>query len=84
MTQPLEVATLLVEDARSFRKPLLTSWMGAAQTMDGRARFAQAGIPSFSTPEAAVELIPTSPPITAISVCSRKFRHPYRIVMLRM
>jgi acetyltransferase len=55
MTQPLEVATLLVEDARSFRKPLLTSWMGAAQTMDGRARFAQAGIPSFSTPEAAVE-----------------------------
>ncbi len=55
MTQPLEVATLLVEDARTFRKPLLTSWMGAAQTMDGRARFAQAGIPSFSTPEAAVE-----------------------------
>ncbi|MGZ8366453.1 MAG: bifunctional acetate--CoA ligase family protein/GNAT family N-acetyltransferase [Nitrospira sp.] len=55
MTQPLEVATLLVEDTRTFRKPLLTSWMGAAQTMDGRARFAQAGIPSFSTPEAAVE-----------------------------
>jgi acetyltransferase len=55
MTQPLEVATLLVEDARAFRKPLLTSWMGAAQTMDGRARFAQAGIPSFSNPEAAVE-----------------------------
>ena len=55
MTQPLEVATLLVEDARTFRKPLFTSWMGAAQTMDGRARFAQASIPSFSTPEAAVE-----------------------------
>jgi acetyltransferase len=55
MTQPLEVATLLVEDARTFSKPLLTSWMGAAQTMDGRARFAQAGIPSFSNPEAAVE-----------------------------
>lgn len=55
MTRPLEVATLLVEDARTFSKPLLTSWMGAAQTMDGQARFAQAGIPSFSTPEAAVE-----------------------------
>ena len=55
MTQPLEVAKLLVEDAGTFSKPLLTSWMGAAQTMDGRAQFAQAGIPSFSTPEAAVE-----------------------------
>ena len=55
MTQPLEVATLLVEDAGTFSKPLLTSWMGAAQTMEGRARFAQAGIPSSSTPEAAVE-----------------------------
>ena len=55
MTQPLEVATLLVEAAAQFSKPLLTSWMGHAQTMDGRALFAQAGIPSFSTPEAAVE-----------------------------
>jgi acetyltransferase len=55
MTQPLEVAKLLVEDAGTFSKPLLTSWMGASQTMDGRAQFAQAGIPSFSTPEAAVE-----------------------------
>jgi acetyltransferase len=55
MTQPLEVAKLLVEDAGTFSKPLLTSWMGASQTMDGRTQFAQAGIPSFSTPEAAVE-----------------------------
>lgn len=55
MTQPLEVATLLIEDAGTFTKPLLTSWMGAAHTMDGRGRFTQANIPSFSTPEAAVE-----------------------------
>ncbi len=55
MTQPLEVAKLLVEDAGKFSKPLLTSWMGASQTMDGRAQFVQAGIPSFSNPEAAVE-----------------------------
>ena len=55
MTQPLEVATLLVEDAGTFSKPLLTSWMGASQTMEGRAQFVQAGIPSFSTPEAAIE-----------------------------
>lgn len=55
MTQPVEVAQLLVQDAGTFSKPLLTSWMGAAQAMDGRAEFAQAGIPSFSTPEAAIE-----------------------------
>lgn len=55
MTQPLEVATLLVEAARKFSKPLLTSWMGHSQIIEGRGLFAQAGIPSFSTPEAAVE-----------------------------
>ena len=55
MTQPLEVAKSLVEDAEKFSKPLLTSWMGHSQTMEGRAQFAHAGIPSFSTPEAAVE-----------------------------
>jgi len=55
MTQPLEVAKLLVEIAGQFSKPLLTSWMGHFQTIEGRALFAQAGIPSFSTPEAAVE-----------------------------
>ena len=55
MTQPLEVARSLVEAAGKFSKPLLTSWMGDSQTMDGRTQFAQAGIPSFSTPEAAVE-----------------------------
>ena len=55
MTQPLEVATLLVEDAEKFSKPLLTSWMGHSQIIEGRGLFAQAGIPSFSTPEAAVE-----------------------------
>lgn len=54
MTQPLEVAQALVEAAAHFTKPLLTSWMGDAQVLAGRALFAQAGIPSFSTPEAAV------------------------------
>ena len=39
----------------TFSKPLLTCWMGDIQTKDGRAAFAQAGIPTFSTPEAAVE-----------------------------
>lgn len=55
MTQPLEAAKSLVEAAGQFSKPLLTCWMGDSQTTDGRAQFAQAGIPSFRTPEAAVE-----------------------------
>lgn len=55
MTQPLEVATSLVEAAGTFKKPLLACWMGDSQTMEGRALFARAGIPSFRTPEAAIE-----------------------------
>lgn len=35
-------------------KPLLTCWMGDATVGDSRALLAEAGIPSFRTPEAAV------------------------------
>jgi len=55
MTQPREVAQSLIEAAGKFNKPLLTCWMGGTQIMGGRSLFAQAGIPSFRTPEAAVE-----------------------------
>jgi acetyltransferase len=55
MTKPLEVAQLLIDAAGKFNKPLLTCWMGDTQIIDGRALFDKAGIPSFRTPEAAVE-----------------------------
>jgi len=55
MTKPLEVAQTLIEIAGKFNKPLLTCWMGDIQIKAGRAAFAQARIPSFSTPESAVE-----------------------------
>ncbi|MDA8254936.1 MAG: bifunctional acetate--CoA ligase family protein/GNAT family N-acetyltransferase, partial [Betaproteobacteria bacterium] len=55
MTRPLEVAQSLIEIAGKFNKPLLTSWMGDIQISEGRAAFAQARIPTFSTPESAVE-----------------------------
>jgi len=55
MTQPLEVAKLLIQSGENIDKPLLTCWMGGSQITDGKALFAQAGIPSFRTPEAAVE-----------------------------
>ena len=55
MTNPLAVATTLIEIASRFNKPLLTCWMGDIQIKAGRAAFAQARIPTFSTPESAVE-----------------------------
>jgi acetyltransferase len=55
MTNPLEVANTLIEIASRFNKPLLTCWMGDIQIKAGRTAFAQARIPTFSTPESAVE-----------------------------
>ena len=55
MTQPLEVAQMLLETASRFNKPLLTCWMGDTQIRAGRALFAQSHVPAFRTPEAAVE-----------------------------
>ena len=55
MTQPLEVAQSLLATAESINKPLLTCWMGGAQVSSGNALFVQAGIPSFRTPDAAVD-----------------------------
>jgi acetyltransferase len=55
MTDPTAVARALVELAVSCRKPLLSCWMGDTQVAEGRRLLRDAGIPSFSTPEAAVE-----------------------------
>ncbi len=55
MTQPLEAAQSLIEIAGKFNKPLLTCWMGDVQIGSARAAFVHARIPTFRTPEAAVE-----------------------------
>jgi len=55
MTEPLKVAEALIELSGKFSKPLLTCWMGFAQIVDARSAFAGAGIPTYRTPEAAVE-----------------------------
>jgi acetyltransferase len=55
MTRPVEVAQVLIAASNEFNKPLLTCWMGDIQISAARALFAQARIPSFRTPEAAVE-----------------------------
>ncbi len=56
MTRPLEVAQAVIEVAGQFNKPLLTCWMGDTQVASSREAFAQTRIPSFRTPEPAVEV----------------------------
>jgi len=55
MTHPLEVAQAMVEIADQFSKPLLTCWMGDMQIGDSRTLFSHSRIPTFRTPESAVE-----------------------------
>jgi len=56
MTKPLAVAHTVIKLSNKFNKPLLTSWMGGAQVESSRAAFKHAKIPSFRTPEPAVEV----------------------------
>ena len=56
MTKPLEVAMVVIDVARQSNKPLLTCWMGDTEVASSRAAFAKTGIPSFRTPEPAVEV----------------------------
>ena len=55
MTKPQEVAEAVVEAANRNRKPIVTSWMGGRQVNPARATFRHARIPTFNTPEAAVD-----------------------------
>jgi acetyltransferase len=55
MTAPVEVAEAVVEASANNIKPIITSWMGGAQVNPARALFRQARIPTFNTPEAAVD-----------------------------
>lgn len=55
MTAPVEVAEAVVEASASNTKPIITSWMGGTQVNPARALFRQARIPTFNTPEAAVD-----------------------------
>ncbi len=56
MTRPLEAAEAVIDVAGKFDKPLLACWMGEVQVAESRLAFAQAKIPSFRTPEPAVEV----------------------------
>ena len=54
VTDPLEIATELVESARTSGKPVLTSWMGGGTMQSSEKIFAQGKIPNFPFPDQAV------------------------------
>ena len=56
MTAPLEVARVVAACAGKTDKPLLTCWMGEQQVAESRRYFAERGIPSFRTPDPAIEM----------------------------
>ena len=56
MTAPLEVARVVAACARETDKPLLTCWMGEQQVAESRRFFAERGIPTFRTPEPAIDM----------------------------
>ncbi len=55
MTEPEPVAEAVVSLAAKTDKPLLTCWMGQASMTASRERLRAHGVPTFATPEAAVE-----------------------------
>lgn len=56
MTNPNEAAQAVIAAARDSDKPVVTCWMGEDQVREARELFKRAGIPTFRTPEPAVEL----------------------------
>ncbi|OHC66892.1 MAG: GNAT family N-acetyltransferase [Rhodocyclales bacterium RIFCSPLOWO2_02_FULL_63_24] len=56
MTDPTQAARTVIEIARHSDKPLVTCWMGEEQVSEARKLFKGAAIPTFRTPEPAVDL----------------------------
>ena len=55
ITQPEPVAAAVAELAKGGSKPVLTCWMGDQSMRSSRKLFVERGIPTYTTPEAAVE-----------------------------
>jgi acetyltransferase len=55
LTDAGEFAAALIEVAQAQRKPVFTCWMGGEAVTSARQRFAENRIPTFPTPEAAVD-----------------------------
>ena len=55
MTDPTGCAEAVIEGSRKSHKPVLACWMGGDLIEEGRRRFAEAGIPQFTSPEGGVD-----------------------------
>ena len=55
-TRPSHIARAVADVGRDADKPLVTCWVGEKHVAEGREVFRRAGIPTFNTPEPAVEL----------------------------
>ena len=56
MTDPTQAARTVIEISRNTDKPMVTCWMGEEQVGEARKLFEGAAIPTFKTPEPAVDL----------------------------
>ncbi|WP_310452960.1 GNAT family N-acetyltransferase [Sulfuritalea sp.] len=56
MSDPTQAARTVIEIARQSDKPMVTCWMGEEQVGEARKLFKGAAIPTFRTPEPAVDL----------------------------
>ncbi|MFN6961019.1 MAG: GNAT family N-acetyltransferase, partial [Rhodocyclaceae bacterium] len=56
MTDPTQSARVVIEASKKSDKPVVTCWMGGEQVYEARLLLRGAGIPTFHTPEPAVEL----------------------------
>lgn len=57
LTDPDAFARQLIETAANHRKPLFTCWMGGDAVAESRTLFSANKIPTYATPEAAVDAI---------------------------
>jgi acetyltransferase len=55
LTNPMDVATTVATLAAAATKPVLTCWMGQATVLSSREHFRATGVPTFSTPETAID-----------------------------
>ncbi len=55
MTDPSACAEGVIAAMGGSHKPVLSCWLGEKLVREGRRRFADAGVPSFSSPEAGVD-----------------------------
>jgi acetyltransferase len=55
MTDPTSIAERVVELKKHAKKPILTCWMGYESVLASRDLFRENGVPTYGTPESAVE-----------------------------